>query len=185
MKTIISISFLFLLSISLTAQSFNQEIAREGRAPILVGKINNKGLTKKPYDQWFTKNYLEYTPNQNIIDTLKNKLNTYTIKIFLGTWCGDSKREVPRFYKILNNSNFSLDRVTTIAVDHSQDNYKKSPGGEHEGLNIHKVPTFIFYKNGKEINRIVESPKRSLEEDMLTLLSKQYIPKYSPNPVTK
>ncbi len=180
MKTFICLSTTLILSVmTLSAQSFNHEIKTEGSSPMLLGKINNQGLTQTPYNEWFLKNYKEYIPKQSSIDSLTTQLPSYTITLFMGTWCGDSKREVPRMYKILEESNFPLDRLTVVAVDRSREAYKQSPGGEHEGLNIHRVPTLIFYKDGKEVNRIVESPRKTLEEDMLAILSKNYTPKYS------
>ncbi|WP_025667611.1 thioredoxin domain-containing protein [Aquimarina megaterium] len=180
MKTIICLITSMILSImTLSAQSFNHEIKTEGSSPMLLGKINNQGLTQEPYNEWFSKNHKEYIPKQSSIDSLKAQLPSYAITLFMGTWCGDSKREVPRMYKILEESNFPLDRLTVVAVDRSREAYKQSPGGEHEGLNIHRVPTLIFYKDGKEVNRIVESPRKTLEEDMLAILSKNYTPKYS------
>ncbi|WP_106794951.1 hypothetical protein [Aquimarina sp. Aq78] len=180
MKTIICIIITMILSIiTLSAQSFNHEAKVEGSSPMLLGKINNQGLTQEPYNEWFSKNHKEYIPKQSSIDSLKTQLSSYTISLFMGTWCGDSKREVPRLYKILEESNFPIDRLTTVAVDRSREAYKQSPGGEHEGLNIHRVPTLIFYKDGKEVNRIVESPINTIEEDILAILSKNYTPKYS------
>ena len=35
-----------------------------------------------------------------------------------------------------------------------------------EDLNIELVPTFIIYKKGEEIGRIVETPYDTLEEDI-------------------
>jgi hypothetical protein len=32
------------------------------------------------------------------------------------------------------------------------------------------VPTIIFYENGKELGRIVESPEKTLETDILKIL---------------
>lgn len=180
MKTILFFSASMILYIStVSAQSFNTEIIIEGKPPMLLGKINNQGLMQAPYKEWFVNNYEDYIPKQIIIDSIKTQLHDYTITLFMGTWCGDSKREVPQFYNILEKSNFPLDRLTTIAVDRNRDAYKQSPGGEHEGLNIHRVPTFIFYKDGKEVNRIVESPKNTLEEDILAICNKNYTPKYS------
>jgi len=79
----------------------------------------------------------------------------------MGTWCGDSKREVPRFIKVLEAANFPVDNLKIVAVDRRKEQYKKSPTGEEWGLSIKRVPTFIFYKNGKESNRIIESPRLS------------------------
>lgn len=163
---------------SISAQSFNRELLQNEDA-MLLGKTNQEKLQQSPYHLWFTENFEEYLPNSGIIRSIDNQLNSYTITIFMGTWCGDSKREVPRFYKILQELNFSTERITLVAVDNRRDFYKQSPGGEHEGLNIHRVPTFIFYKDGKEVNRVIESPKTTLEEDILTILSDKYTSKYS------
>jgi len=178
MRTIL----LFVLTVVVTifaakAQPINKEITLEGKLPVLLGKINKEGLSTKNYD-WFTKNYEAYAPKQDIINQLKNELNDYTITAFMGTWCGDSKKEVPRFYKILEEANFPLDRLTLVAVSRDRETYKQSPGGEEEGLTIHRVPTFIFYKDGKEVNRIVEHPSGQLEEDMLAIFQKEYTPNY-------
>jgi hypothetical protein len=60
------------------------------------------------------------------------------------------------------------------------DLYKKSPAGEEKGLGIFRVPVFIFYKNGKEMNRINEYPASSLEKDVLIILKgENYTPNYA------
>jgi len=65
-------------------------------------------------------------------------------------------------------------------LDRRKGKVKNSPTGEERGLNIIRVPTMLFYKNGKEVNRIVESPIESLEEDMAQILSGQpYTPNYA------
>jgi tetratricopeptide (TPR) repeat protein len=101
------------------------------------------------------------------------------MQIFLGTWCGDSKREVPRFMKLLNEIGFSANNIEIITVGDSDSLYKQSPQHEEKGLGIFRVPTFIIYKNGIEINRINEYPVNSLEKDLLTIITNQvYIPNY-------
>ncbi|WP_378178138.1 thioredoxin domain-containing protein [Aquimarina sp. SS2-1] len=178
MKTILYFVIFLAISSSLVAQSFNQEIINEQGKPQLYGKINFEKLNTAPYDAWFSANYEAYIPKQDAINTIKTDLLAYTIKVFMGTWCGDSKREVPKFYKVLNACEFPMNRLTIIAVAADREHYKQSPGGEEEGLNIHRVPTFILYKNGKEVNRIVESPKRSIEEDIHDIISGNYVPNY-------
>ena len=91
--------------------------------------------------------------------------------MFMGTWCGDSKRQVPKFYKILEASNFPMDQFTAVAVSREADLYKQSPQHEEEGLNIVRVPTFIFLKNGKEVNRIIEKPIETLEKDIEKIIT--------------
>lgn len=146
---------------------------------LLLGEIKKTDLTKNSFSSWFNKNYNDYLFNKSIIKTLKDSLNDYEIKAFLGTWCGDSKREVPRFYKVLDAAKFPEKQLQVIAVNRTEDAYKQSPNHEEKGLNIHRVPTFIFYKNGKEVNRIVEHPKETLERDIhKIIIDKKYTSNY-------
>ena len=48
---------------------------------------------------------------------------------------------------------------------------KKTPNNLQHGFNIKRVPTFIFYKKGKEIGRYVEYARESLEKDLLKIVS--------------
>src|SRR5690606_18438893 len=85
----------------------------------------------------------------------------------LPIWCEDSQRETPHFYKILDAANFDESKLTLITVSEE----KTTPQGYEEGKNITNVPTIIFYKNDKELGRIVEYPIESLEKDMFAILS--------------
>ncbi|MGK0387037.1 MAG: thiol-disulfide isomerase/thioredoxin [Patiriisocius sp.] len=160
-----------------SAQSFNTEIT-EGSKTSLQGKINKEGLSGEGYGSWFVKNYDAYAPTPEVTAQLKEELEGITIKAFMGTWCGDSKKEVPKLYKLLDAASFSLDRLTMVGVSREVETYKQSPGGEEEGLNVARVPTFIFYKDGKEINRFVERPIETLEKDILQLVQGEYQSSY-------
>jgi tetratricopeptide (TPR) repeat protein len=146
---------------------------------MLLGRVNKKGFNDIDFP-WFKKNYDEYLTNDKIIDRLKDKLSDYQIKVFFGSWCGDSKRNLPIFYKVLDEAKFPRQNLEVIAVDIKKEAYKQSPNGEEQGLNIHRVPTFIIYKNGKEVNRIVEYPKETFERDLLKIVNdEKYTSKYS------
>ena len=136
----------------------------------LVGVADMEHFFQEPFNVWFTEAYDNYIPNPAVIEDIKPLLaEDITIKAFMGTWCGDSRREVPHFYKILSETNFDFGKLTMVAVDRQ----KTAPRHEQEGLNIMYVPTFIFYKNGVEINRIVEYPQDSLERDILSILKEE------------
>lgn len=178
MKSILAT--LLLVSTSLLAQDFNQEIELDNGKKFMVGKINLKGLQSEPYAKWFNSNYENYTVDESMVKMFKKQLRKHHIKLFLGTWCGDSKREVPRMLKILHDAKFPMDQLEIVALDRRKGHYKKSPTGEEEGLNIIKVPTMVFFSAGKEVNRIVESPLESLEEDMAQIVTnKPYTPNYA------
>jgi tetratricopeptide (TPR) repeat protein len=153
--------------------------AQSAKPLVLYGAIQKENLTVHPFSEWFVNNYDTYQPNETIVNSIK-KLSTkdITIEIFLVTWCGDSKREVPRFYKLLNDLSFPLQQVKLIGLG-GDSLVKQSPQHEEAGKGIFRVPTFIIYQNGVEINRINEFPVFSLEKDVLTILTRQqYIPNY-------
>lgn len=176
-RTVIFLSILFCTQI-IISQSMNQTVKGANGKLKLLGKIDKKGLTEEPFNDWFEQNYEAYLVNTRLVKTYKNQIEDYKVKVFLGTWCGDSKREVPRFYKVLESVKFPKDQLEVIAVDRTADAYKQSPTGEEKGLNIHRVPTFIFYKDGKEVNRIVESPKTTFELDIKAILEGKYTTNY-------
>jgi tetratricopeptide (TPR) repeat protein len=167
----------FLLCV-LSATSFSQPVAEKPK--ILYGTCTKDSLLTESFSKWFTTGYDGYIPTTAILNALKKQnTNGITVKVFFGTWCGDSRREVPRFLKILSAISFPEKNIQLIALGGSDSLYKQSPGKEEVGLGIFRVPIFVFYKNGIEINRINEFPVYSMEKDMLTILSaEQYQPNY-------
>jgi hypothetical protein len=175
--------------------TFNKEIKDEGGKPQLLGKCTRGRLEQAPYDSWFVKNYTDYRVDSVTAGQIRAKLvelpdtgtisgNTHPdkhirLKIFMGTWCGDSQREVPRIFKILDYCGVDSSMVQLIMVSDADSTYKQSPGHEEKGLNIFRVPDLIVLDKGKELGRIVESPVQSLEKDLLALLDgESYIPHY-------
>ncbi|PID68476.1 MAG: thiol reductase thioredoxin [Flavobacteriia bacterium] len=135
----------------------------------LIGVANKEHFLQEPFITWFSDDFDNYFPDPVVIEEIKPLLDGITIKAFMGTWCGDSRREVPHFYKILTDAGFDFDKLTMVAVDRE----KTSPRHEEEGLKIYYVPTFIFYKDGVEINRFIEYPQDSLERDILSILKEE------------
>lgn len=138
---------------------------------MLLGKANRKGFQMDAFKDWFNAGYEGYSVDSETVEKLKPLLKDVEITVFMGTWCEDSQRETPHFYKILDEANFDESKLTLITVSDE----KTTPQGFEDGKNITNVPTLIFYKNDKELGRIVEYPIESLEKDMLAILSgKEY-----------
>ena len=78
----------------------NQEIPGEYGEPILVGKIDRQGLAGENYRYWFEEAYQAYVVDAEALAGLEPSLGSLQFMIFLGTWCSDSQRELPHFYKI-------------------------------------------------------------------------------------
>jgi thiol-disulfide isomerase/thioredoxin len=134
----------------------------------LLGYFNPDLLTHYPYSIWYLKGFDDYQiktdPLNKLLEINKKDI---TIKIVMGTWCPDSRREVPRFMRILDAWQFPVAKATFIGVDDA----KLSPVGEYVNLDIKRVPTFIIYKNNIEAGRIIENPVTSLEQDMFNILT--------------
>ncbi len=180
-KTIFLVAFLcMLIPFNGHAQDKNKKVTDENGREKLLGQVDKEAFLRDSFASWFAPQFEGFEVDQEEIKKFGKKLKKYEIVAFMGTWCGDSKREVPRFYKILEAAEFPIDQLKMVTVDNTKPNYKKSPNGEEEGLNIVKVPTFIFMKKGKEVNRIIESPVTSLEKDMTAILvEKDYVPNHS------
>jgi thiol-disulfide isomerase/thioredoxin len=146
----------------------------------LWGIVTIDSLQKTPYDVWFKKNYADYKPNPSVVEQLKAlKINNFSIKIFFGTWCGDTKREMPRLLKVLDEMGFPKEKIMFIAVSSEDSTYKQSKNREERGYNIFRVGCYIIEKNGVEVNRICEYPVLSMERDLLAIFSNQtYTPQY-------
>ncbi len=135
----------------------------------LLGYFDLRRLTEYPYSSWYLKGLDDYQPSTEALNKLFDiDKSDLEIKIVLGTWCPDSRREVPRFMKIIDLWKFPLEKITFIGVDNS----KLSPIGDYDNLAIQRVPTFIFYKKNIEAGRIIENPVTSLEQDMVNILNR-------------
>ncbi len=125
----------------------------------------------------WNKEFTAYAPNPSDIVALAEFSQQVEIICVLGTWCSDSEREVPRFWKVLqeaHNPNFEL---TMFAVGRSADSEAlkiMQDIGFDDSLrqvyDVELVPTFIFSIAGSEIGRIIETPDGTLEGEMTRIL---------------
>jgi thiol-disulfide isomerase/thioredoxin len=111
--------------------------------------------------------YDAYVPDPALIRELKLSAPGRRAAVYFGSWCDDSKKHVPVFLKIVDALDAPEFQVDFFAVE------KKSPAGRKyyvESQRVEKVPTFIFYIGDAEIGRIIENPKESVLQDMITIL---------------
>ena len=136
----------------------------------IVGVTTRVDLQNDKYfGHVFQEEYANYSFDTEILKELKTYIYAYQITIVMGTWCGDSQEQVPRFMKVLDKIDYNTKNITFIGVDHQ----KQANGTEVEKLKIERVPTFIVYNSdGQEVGRIIETPQESLEEDLLGIINK-------------
>jgi thiol-disulfide isomerase/thioredoxin len=181
----INIFILILAAISFGLFNLNSSDIPEGMfedpktgKPMLLGKITIEELQQEPFAEWYQMESDGYEVDTELTNAISNP-GQYTYEVFLGTWCGDSRREVPRMEKIFSEMGIDMSNVLIVTLDRD----KISPNGEQEGKDIRYVPTLIVNKDNQEIGRIVESPSSetaTLESDLFEIsLGIPPVPNYS------
>ena len=130
------------------------------------GEFSRDQLENSTHNNWFLENYNAHPLNKVLVSQIDSLFDDIEVTIYMGTWCEDSQREVPSFLKIIDalEANDQVQPIIGLNED------KVSHNGSAEQAGVTNVPTFIFSKDGNEINRIVEFPIISLEQDILDIL---------------
>ncbi|MFQ6069503.1 MAG: thioredoxin family protein [Candidatus Aminicenantales bacterium] len=108
-----------------------------------------------------------YFPKPEVVEKLSSLVMDIHIEVVLGTWCPDSKEHVSAFFKIMEVVDNPLISFTYIGIPRNKEEREKYVSGKK----IEKVPTFIVYVQNREKGRIVETPAKSVEEDLLEIIT--------------
>ncbi len=93
------------------------------------------------------------------------------VTVFLGTWCSDSRREVPRLWRALDHAGDQAGGEVPFEVEYvGVDRDKEEPADLLAGQDLAYVPTLVVRRDGREVGRIVESAPGGVEGDLLSLL---------------
>ncbi len=156
-----------LFSIEVNAQTVaTDSISHE---KILVGPVERSAFRDS---SWYKENYVLYKPSAELIRQIDSLAAGDSILVVLGSWCSDSHMWVPMFLSI-TDSTILAHKIGFITVPRSKDWREQLT----HGLNIEKVPTFIFYHaedsvrgKEKEIGRIIEEPKGDIGDAIVEIL---------------
>ncbi|MCS7027286.1 MAG: thioredoxin family protein [Bacteroidia bacterium] len=105
--------------------------------------------------------------NKEILSALAQVKDSVDVLIFFGTWCSDSKKWVPRLLSI--KESLPVKQYTFIAIDTT----KKDEKLWVKKYGVKKVPTIIFLRDNQELGRIVEKPKKGLENNIYRIVSEK------------
>lgn len=152
--------------------SYAQEINKTMIDPdidreILIGEVDEKGLQNPIFVEDWKLAQDEYTPDKLTVKELKSyfkKNKNVKLKVFFASWCGDSREHMPHFAKLVKKT--KMKKVEYIALSRK----KSLPNEDISEYGIEYVPTFIVYKDGVELGRIIETPEVSLEKDLLKIV---------------
>ena len=163
-------SFIFLLAIILFIGCSAKQQAVKAPAVVdepemLVGDIDYEDILLA-FPQWKSDDE-GVSADGDQIAALKGVSKSLTIICFLGTWCGDSRRGVPPFYRTLEKAANPEIKLQMIGVDRD----KVDPEFKALDAGIERVPTFIIMEGGQEIGRFVEFPEGdNFAADLIQLL---------------
>ena len=168
MNKILLISCFLFFSMNASAQFDYQRLTEDGRL-VFKGECKFEDLLKEPTFDWMQKGMNEYTPDSASLLFLKKNLAQYDIVVMMGTWCGDTKDLLPKFYKTLQMANYPLLQLTMYGLNRK----KEALNYEEQLYKVKNIPVFILFKNHKEIGRITESVEQSIEKDLVKLVKKE------------
>ena len=136
-------------------QAVKYDTLPDNQGKILYGTINRSLLENDTTYKWFGENMKYGTADASAVEAFRNNAKNFSMIVFGGTWCGDTKNLLPVFYRLVDKSGYPQKKITLIGVDRA----KTAPADLHKKYNITNVPTFIVIRNGKEIGRVVEYGK--------------------------
>lgn len=142
----------------------------------VVGEISLEEFKETVHATWFNRYYKAYQPNEKTVEKLSQLIGEREIEVeaYFGTWCPDSRRELPRLIKLLDLSGWDTNQIKLVGVNRSKE-IPNASKEEIERIQLKMIPTFIILENGIEINRFVEYAIETMEKDILRILEdKEY-----------
>ncbi|MBZ0097570.1 MAG: thioredoxin family protein, partial [Taibaiella sp.] len=133
---------------------------------VFTGQFTFADLQQEESFKWMTEGTDAYQPGAEDISYLKNELNKYQLVVFMGTWCEDSHNLIPKLYKALEASGYPAQQLTLYGLNRE----KKGKGTAHEEYKVLYVPTIIVLSDDKEVGRITETVRKSVEADLVTII---------------
>lgn len=157
-------SLILFLSVFLVSCSVHKPVAKAQEEIILEGKLLRSDLDHQ--FKWFDENYRKYHPNDSAISELRKYSNDIRVVVIMGTWCSDSHEHVPEFFTVADALHIEEKNIEIIGVNRK----KTCKSVDIREYKIQNVPTFIFYRNNRQIGSIIESPRVSIEKDLLHII---------------
>jgi Thioredoxin. len=127
----------------------------DAKTKVLKGIINRQVLETDTAFKWFKENMKWGFADSGAVAAFKQYGSRFTVIVFGGTWCSDTKNLLPVFYRLVDKSGYDEKNITLVAVDRN----KQTTHGLNKKYHITNVPTFIVLQNGKEAGRVIEYGK--------------------------
>lgn len=137
--------------------------------PVWYGPLSVEKLEREIPE--FRQNRESYQPDSEWLSWLRRATSKYTVVVAMGTWCSDSREQVPRLLKIheVLGQQSPFSQITLLGVDRGK---KVVPQALFPFGPVERVPTMVVTFGGAEVGRVVETPlSPTLEEDLVRILA--------------
>jgi thiol-disulfide isomerase/thioredoxin len=172
-RKILLTSLLLASMVSLAAAQQNYKTTHDDAGnKVLIGPINEKILANDSAFMWFFTGVNRYHPDTAWTKYISFYRDSFDVVAFIGTWCPDSKRLLPEFYRVMMASSYPLNRIRLYGLDHQLHGL----GDAATEYDIDKTPTFVFVHDGQVIGKIQDKIYRSMEADIVSILQRQFAP---------
>jgi hypothetical protein len=135
---------------------------------VLVGEVSREQVEAAVSD--WVQAEVESVPDTEAARALATVPPGAEVTIYLGTWCGDSRRELSRLWKAFDAAGLSQGSLPFVLDYIGVDPAKQEPARLLLGSGLQYVPTVVVRRDGHEVGRIVESAPGGIERDLLSLL---------------
>ena len=138
--------------------------------PFLLGPIEWDELEQ--LSGW-QEEYDASEPNQAVLEKLGSAIESYRIVTVLGSWCHDSRREVPRLVKVLDRLETPVFSHEMIGVDRTRridDSEVASFAGIERTVDL-VATILVFDSAGIELGRVVETAEKPIEELLVDFIA--------------
>lgn len=139
-------------------------VTRPSPAPIIMGETDPRVILDIS-PEW-RREFDDYHPAAEDVAMLRLAPKGSLLKVYFGSWCSDSRVGVPHLLTALHAAGARHLKVRYYAVDRN----KKEPADLLAGVGLEWVPTFVLTVQGREIGRIVETPRTTVEHDLALLV---------------
>jgi cyclophilin family peptidyl-prolyl cis-trans isomerase len=138
--------------------------------PFLLGPVEWEELAE--LSGW-QEEYDAGEPDPVALERLGTATESYRIVTVLGSWCGDSRREVPRLVKVLDQLETPVFSHEMIGVDRTRridDPEVATFAGIERTVDL--VATIVvFDSTGVELGRVVETAEKPIEELLIDFIA--------------
>ena len=164
-----SFQLLVLLLLLFWSAGCSAQTHRQRKSTVLSGQYQPEQVKAQSGLEWFGNGVATYAPDKKVIEQLRQSWTpAHSAVIVAGSWCPDTHRDLPSYYKALQAAGIPESSQSLWFVDRR---FRKADGISKQ-YQVTSVPTFVVLKEGKEVGRFAGRPGIKVESELLRVLQK-------------